>query len=117
MLSLGISFNKAMYEFYNFCNYNNKKVKIFSYGNDYDIIKKNLILNGYEDNHKYFKWEESFFDYVILLKKYNIPTEKYSSGTIFKYFNLDVKATPHDSEWDVMSLFYSLYKLIEINKL
>lgn len=110
----GLSFDEAMNKLFEFCTYNDNKIKIYSYGNDYDIIKENLKLNKYDQNHKYYKWESSFYDLVQLLKNYNIPTNEYTSGTLYRYFNLSPKADVHNSAWDVLSMYYSLCKLLEI---
>ncbi len=110
----GIHFMDAIEKFYKFCFYNNKNIQIFSYGNDYSIIKENLKLNNVNIDSKYFKWEKSFYDIRDILEKYNIPTKEYTSGTLYKYFNINEISDVHNSEWDVLSIFYSLCKLIEI---
>ena len=58
----GISFNKAIDKLYNFCSHNNKLLNVYSYGNDFHIIENNLILNCYEKNHKFYKWNVNHFD-------------------------------------------------------
>ena len=103
-----------MNKLYNFTSYVDNKIKIYSYGNDYSIIKENLDLNKYDKSHKYYKWESSFYDLKPILENYNIPTSEYTSGTLYKYFNLSEKADVHNSEFDVLSIYYSLCKLIEI---
>jgi len=110
----GISFDEAMNKFYKFSTFSDTKIKIYSYGNDYSIIKENLNLNKYDKNHKYYDWETSFFDLKHILEKYNIPTSDYTSGTLYKYFNISETADVHNSEWDVLSMYYSLCKLLEI---
>ena len=87
----GISFDEAMNKLYNFTSYVDNKIKIYSYGNDYSIIKENLDLNKYDKSHKYYKWESSFYDLKPILENYNIPTSEYTSGTLYKYFNLSEK--------------------------
>ena len=38
----GVTFKTAINKFYDFSKY----YKLYSYGNDYDVIKENLLLNG-----------------------------------------------------------------------
>ena len=49
----GISFKKALKLFYEFCKDEYGKIKLYSYGNDFDIIKENLKLNNYPKNQNF----------------------------------------------------------------
>ena len=107
----GLDFHTFLDDFYTFCgNYD-----IYSYGNDYHEIKINLDLNEYSYKSKFRQWESKFYDICDILKQYNIDTTKYSSGTIYKYFNLipDRKIDIHNSYWDVYSIFITLNYLIQ----
>ena len=107
----GISFKNAIKKFYKFCNTN----KIYSYGNDYNEIKINLELNNISSLSIYYKWECKFFDIRTIFELYNINTNKYSSGTIYKSVKLipDKKINIHDSQWDTYSLFITLKYLLD----
>ena len=108
----GISFKEAIKIFYQFSETRNKeKIPIYSYGNDYSIIKENLNYNKYSLNSKYRKWEIYFYDIIPFLKKNNIKTENYTSGTLYKIYYPKMKGNVHDAFWDVYSIFLVLKKL------
>ena len=64
-----VSFKKCMRDFYLFCKHNNKLVNVYSYGNNYMILKKNMDYNKILNNSKFRKWEKFFFD----MWGYNFP--------------------------------------------
>jgi DNA polymerase III alpha subunit (gram-positive type) len=99
----GISFKKAIEKFYKFSGSYN----LYSYGNDFDIIKENLLLNEITEL-KYYNWGKKFKDFKkILKKKSNINPSKYTSGTIYKAFNIKMtnEFKPHNSFNDIQSMF------------
>ena len=109
----GSTFNEAMKQFYNFCKTkNNIKLPMFSYGNDYDVMKYNLKLNSINKKSRFYKWEKKFYDIRPIFDFY-VDTSKYSSGTIYKAFDIDSKnANVHNALWDCKSIFYSLKHII-----
>ena len=109
----GVTFNEAMKQFYNFCKTkNNIKLPMFSYGNDYGVIKYNLKLNSINKKSRFYKWEKKFYDIRPIFDFY-VDTSKYSSGTIYKAFDIDSKnANVHNALWDCKSIFYSLKHII-----
>ena len=108
----GITFIKFINKFYNFSKY----YPLYSYGNDYDVIKKNLIINNIDSKSKFFnvKWKNKFYDFKdIIKKKTNINPLKYTSGSIYKAFNIKMgpKHKIHNSYNDILSM-YEVCKLI-----
>ena len=99
--------------FTNFCKTkNNVKLPMFSYGNDYDVIKYNLKLNSINKKSRFYKWEKKFYD-IRLIFNFYVDTSKYTSGTIYKAFDIDSKnANVHNALWDCKSIFYSLKHII-----
>lgn len=99
----GISFKKAIEKFYKFSG----SYTLYSYGNDYDVIRENLLLNEITEL-KYFNWNKKFKDFKKIIKrKSKIDPSKYTSGNIYKAFNIkmDEKFKPHNSINDIKSLF------------
>ena len=85
---------------------------MFSYGNDYDVMKYNLKLNSINKKSRFYKWEKKFYDIRPIFDFY-VDTSKYSSGTIYKAFDIDSKnANVHNALWDCKSIFYSLKYII-----
>ena len=105
----GVNFKEALKLFYQFSkDEHGKKIKLYSYGNDYDIIKENLKLNKYPKKSKFYTWEKNFVDIKKFFRPY-VDVNKYSSGTLYKAFKLrPQKVEVHNSLWDSMSLFISL---------
>ena len=106
----GISFNEAMKKIYDFCKNNkNEKYPILSYGNDYGVIKENLKLNKVNKTSRYYKWEDCFYDVSFFFDLFT-DSSKYSSGTIYKAFNItpNEKASVHNALWDCISIYISL---------
>ena len=94
-----------MEQFYKFTNDVNY---IYSYGNDYGIIEENMILNNVPINSKFFKkgWKSKFLDFKILLDD-KINTNNYTSGTIYKAF--DIKMDDNHKIHNALDDSYSLY--------
>ena len=110
----GISFLEGMKLFYRFCKNNkNEKLTLFSNGNDFDILKYNLNLHKVSKYSKFYKWEKCFKDIALFFSFMGKSLSKYSSGTLYRAFNIKVKnPKPHDALWDSKSLFLSLKYLI-----
>jgi inhibitor of KinA sporulation pathway (predicted exonuclease) len=107
----GIQCDEALDLLYTFCN----KMKVYSYGNDYDIIKYNLNLYHIEKK-KYYFWENKFYDVRTFFEKHDIDTSKYSSGTIYKITGKNQKnESVHNALWDVTSIFLAIKCLLEID--
>ena len=109
----GVIFRKAIQNFYDFSKY----YPLYSYGNDYDVIKENLILNNFDKKSKFFslRWKKKFYDFKDLLKKKsNINPSKYSSGTVYKAFNIKISEThkAHNALNDVNSMFLVCKKIL-----
>jgi inhibitor of KinA sporulation pathway (predicted exonuclease) len=111
--SNGISLVKALNLFYNFSKNNGKLLDLYSYGNDYDILKKNLDIHHVSSNSKFRKWKTKFYDIQDVFKNYGINTKKYTSGTVYKALNIkpDSKISVHNAEWDTYSIFLTLKKI------
>jgi inhibitor of KinA sporulation pathway (predicted exonuclease) len=109
----GVSFSKSMQLFYKFCKDNHgNKLPLYSYGNDYGIIKYNLDLKKTPIRSKFRTWEPFFYDIREIFKDY-VDVSKYISGTLYKAFNIkpNSKIEIHNSLWDSLSIFLSLNKI------
>ena len=97
---------RKFYEFTKHCRY------VYSYGNDWKVLKENLILNNMFKG-KFILWEKKFYDFKDLIKKYtNVNPTNYSSGTIHKAFNIKLSGKQHNAEYDVYSLYLTLNKVL-----
>lgn len=113
----GSNFNKFIEDFYNFSNNINQKVyklPLYSYNNDFLLIKNNLILNKFDKSSKYYIWENMFYDIKIIFKKYNINTDNYTVSNLYEYF-IDNKSDKNikiqTSNFNTYSLFIALQYL------
>lgn len=100
----GINSIDALQKFYKF----SEGIDLYSYGNDYEIIEENLLLNCITLNSKLFssEWKKQFKDFKILINHLGIDLNQYTSGTIYKAFNIKVDNTAvHNAMWDAYSLF------------
>jgi DNA polymerase III alpha subunit (gram-positive type) len=109
----GITFRKAIHKFYNFSKY----YPLYSYGNDYNVIKENLFLNNIDKRSKFFdvRWKQKFNDFKQVLKKNsNINPSKYTSGTVYKAFNIKIseRHKAHNAVNDVNSMFLVCKKIL-----
>lgn len=116
----GIKFKEAMKKIYKFCRNNkNEKYPVLSYGNDYGIIKENLKLNSINKKSRYYKWEKCFYDVRFFFDLFT-DSSKYTSGTIYKAFNIkpNTKESVHNASWDCISIYISLKYIFnkQINK-
>ena len=109
----GLTFNEAMNILYKFSKTSNEvKLPIFSYGNDYSVIKENLKLNSINKKSKFYKWEKKYKDVRPLFDMF-VDSSMYTSGTIYKAFNIKVdNAEVHNALWDCKSIFISLKSII-----
>lgn len=115
MKAFGINIKIGLKQFYDFCSSENELYHCFSYGNDYKVIKENLILNKIHKNSKLYKMGHKMHDIKKLFNHYGINTNKYSSGEIYKYFNKEiVDADVHNALWDIKSQFIALNELVRI---
>ena len=93
--------------FLDFCG----NLNIYSYGNDYHIFDENIKLYKLEDinlNKDLFKDIRPYYD------QYNINTNLYSSGSIYKSVNLRVNIDNiHDPLFDSLSIFKTIEYLIK----
>lgn len=105
----GLNFKKALKNFYNFTKYNNEKIPLYSYGNDFNILKLNMNYNKIPKKSKFRKWQIYFKDIRFFFKLF-CNTKKYSSGTLYKLFNIEVsdKHHIHNALWDAYSVYISL---------
>ena len=110
----GHRFKDAMKIFYRFCkNREGVKFPIFSYRNDYDVIKENLKLNSINKKSKFHRWGKHFYDIRDIFKNY-VDVDKYSSGTLYTFFIAPKgKMSVHNAMWDSISLFLSLRYIVE----
>lgn len=105
----GVSFKEFLKLFYQFTHNKKGAIPCYSYGNDYDILKENFILNGINNNEE---WEKSFHDIKPLFRISGINVDKYTCGTVYRHFYpKDERESVHDAMWDVYSLFLTLSKL------
>ena len=104
----GIPFTSALNQFYDFCLNDNKLLDIYSYGNDYHIIKEGLDIRDITEK-KFRKWKSNFYDVRNIFNEFDINTDKYSSGTIYTAFNLNPNdISVHDALFDSYSIYMSL---------
>jgi len=88
---------------------------MYSMGNDYPVIKENLKLNSINRKSRFYKWEKCFYDIQPFFSKI-VNTKEYSSGTLYKAFDIVPRSDVdvHNASWDCLSLFLSLKKVIKI---
>ena len=68
-------------------------------------------MNNIEED-KYFIWGKKYNDIKYFFKSLNIDTSKYSSGTIYKIANINIKSKVHNALWDVKSILIAIIHLI-----
>ena len=110
----GVSFEIAIQQLRDFCYDKNTHLPVFSYGNDYDVIKENLILNkmNSKKDSKYYNDKKYYNDIVPILKSHNVNTNKYSSGDLYKYFDIKGNFKNHNAVSDVYSIYLSLKHML-----
>lgn len=115
----GIPFKKAIDLFYKFCKgKKEEKYKLYSMGNDYNVIKDNLKLNSINKKSRFYKWKKHFYDIKPLFSEL-VNINDYTSGTLYKAFDIkpNYKSHVHNASWDCLSLFLSLKKAIHNYKI
>lgn len=110
----GITCNEALEKFLNFCKEENKLLNCYSYGNntgnDCVVLIENINLYNIRNKVLELWLKTQHFDICDIFSKY-VDTKQYSSGTIYKAFNIDVSKEDikvHDSSWDVKSQYLVL---------
>jgi inhibitor of KinA sporulation pathway (predicted exonuclease) len=89
------------------------KDKAFSYGSDISVILENCKLV----NLNKILNVNQFDDIREIFKKHGIPVEKYTSGELYRYFNLNLSGHVHNALFDCHSLFESLKEMSLQNKI
>ena len=85
----------------------------YSYGNDYDIIEKNLDLVDVSDDDPLRKWKEMHFDIRKVLDHY-VDTSKYTSGEVYRGFTIeDLPLRVHNALQDCYSILYALNAVMQ----
>ena len=103
----GIDVYSAIKTLHKFCGRN----EVFSYGNDWEIIYENLHLNLIEEKVLYF-WQARWHDVCDFFAQYNVDTQKYTSGTVYKISNKCYHADVHNAAWDTQSIFIAIKFLL-----
>lgn len=110
----GVSFINSLNNFLEFSTENNKLLNCYCYGSnlgiDADMLLENMDLCNIENEIVKIWLNSQHYDINILFKKYT-NVNKYSSGTIYKAFNIDISnenIKVHDSDWDVKSQYLVL---------
>ena len=99
MLINAVDFKTAINKFKEFC----EDYPLYSYGNDLDIIEENYKLNNLIIDSN---WTKNFLDFTDKLTPYNIDKTLYTSGTIYKAFNININNhNIHNAEHDTYSLY------------
>ncbi len=84
----------------------------FSYGNDYDIIEKNLDLCKVSSNSSLREWKAMHHDIRIVLDEF-IDTSKYTSGEVYTGLtNEKITLRTHNALHDCYSILYALNFII-----
>lgn len=111
----GLDIHLALEKFYQF----SKNCLLYSYGNDYSIIEENLMINFVPMKSKFFSffWKSKFKDFKELLFDYDINPDNYTSGTIYKAFNLKIsdQHKVHNALSDAYSLYITSKYILEDN--
>lgn len=110
----GLSFINAMSRFYDFSKDNDDSfIKLYSYGNDFNVMEENLRFHKLPKTSKYDKWGKQFYDISSTFAHY-INISAYSSGALYQAFDIkpDMPVEIHNALWDSTSLFLSLNTLM-----
>jgi len=103
--------------FYNFAQDNeNNLLPLYSYGTDIEIIIYNLKLYNFSYDSKFFKWSDKFYDIKEIIKD-KINTNNYTSGTLYKAYDLipSTNVSIHNALWDSLSIFLTLNYMYQNN--
>jgi len=102
----GLDYEIGINNFLNFC----ENLDMYSYGNDYHIFEENFDLYKIKNNLN----KNKFKDIIPFFNFYNINTNNYSSGKIYKHFNIymdNVKI--HDPLFDCLSIYETINYLLK----
>lgn len=109
----GLSFKNGIDKFYNFCK--NCK-KIFMWGYDDEILLKNLNYNNI-NKPIYNEWIKKKICNIKLFFNNFLDSSCYSSGNLYKYFNLNIdNHKEHNALNDCYSIYISLKEIEKNNK-
>lgn len=104
----GYDYQSGMKLFLDFCG----DLNMYSYGNDYHIFEENYNLYKLKNNLN----KDKYKDIRPYFEKFNINTNNYTSGSIYKHFNLKIDNEQiHDPLFDCLSIFNTI-KYLNINK-
>tara|TARA_B110000008_G_C16713161_1_gene461656 strand:- start:46 stop:615 length:570 start_codon:yes stop_codon:yes gene_type:complete len=102
----GYDYQSGMKLFLDFCG----NLNMYSYGNDYHIFEENYKLYKLDNNLN----KDKFKDIRPYFDKFNINTNNYTSGTIYKHFNIKINNEQiHDPLFDSLSIFKTIEYLIK----
>ena len=109
----GVSLREGLKIFYRFCkDKQGNNLYLFSYGNDYEVIKLNLKIHKTPRNSKFYKWEKYFYDISDFFKDY-VDIHKYSSGELAKIFKIKYKFKKHNALQDSLSIYHTLKYILK----
>lgn len=96
----GVDFSQALKDFYQWSN----SYPLFSFGDDGPVLIKNAQLYDIEPLFKTSK----FFDVRDVFKKFGIPADKYTSGTIVEAFGKKNTLSQHSAINDARTIIEGL---------
>lgn len=77
---------------------------LFSYGDDFDIIRENLKLYSLKIPFN----KKKFLDIRAYFALNGVPVEEYHSGNLYQYFGLSMENHEHNASFDAWSILLSL---------
>lgn len=92
----GMPFLEALEQLVKFCG----DVKVYTFDKDWYVLRQNC---GYYESEFPFE-TKPFYRVKQNLKTWNIPENKYSSGTLYKAAGLSMSGHVHDALHDVRSM-------------
>lgn len=110
----GVSIRKGLRTLHNFSG----GAPCYSYGNDFDVILENLVLQGIEDADL-LRWGSQHFDLRPTLEAHEIDTSQYTSGTVHDALGLAMPGGvrgAHDALHDCMSMFVTLAHVLSASR-
>lgn len=79
----------------------------YSYGEDIDILNENI-----GDTKNQIR-EERFINIKPFFKNRGVPVEKYNSGKLHKFFNIDMDGHEHNALFDTKSILESIRAVLK----
>lgn len=105
----GYDYQNGMKLFLDFCGNLNR----YSYGNDYHIFEENYELYKLVNNLN----KNKFKDIRPYFNNFNINTNNYTSGSIYKHFKIKIDNEQiHDPLFDCLSIFKTI-KYLNMHKM